>query len=149
MKKQLMVGLLSAGLAVAMLPGLTVAKDDGKSDCKKGDWTDWVREDGSAFADQGECVAYVAEGGTLNEPTPPTPFGITCLGQGGQYEAPYEPYWNGTVWGTYPEGCYWDGIDYDTWWNYFHEVVGPTCTTGAVEGGYWGWSPAWVACAVD
>ena len=91
-KKRLMMGLLSAGLLAAMLPGVAVAKDkdDDKSDCKKGGWTDWVRDDGSAFADQAACVAYVAEGGTLTDPTPPPPppadtFKSVCTSRGGTY----------------------------------------------------------------
>ena len=60
---------------------MAVAKDDDTSACKKGDWADWVRADGSAFADQSVCVSYVAEGGTLM--TPPT-FQSICLAYGGQ-----------------------------------------------------------------
>jgi hypothetical protein len=38
--------------------------------CQKGGWQDWVREDGTAFTNQGECVSYAAQGGTLAEPAP-------------------------------------------------------------------------------
>ena len=33
--------------------------------CQKGGWTDWQRTDGTAFANQGACVSYAAQGGTL------------------------------------------------------------------------------------
>jgi hypothetical protein len=60
--------MLAASVMAAMLPGAAVARDNGKSDCKKGGWRELVRADGSPFADQGECVGYVANGGT---PQPP------------------------------------------------------------------------------
>jgi hypothetical protein len=103
MTTRLLVGLLAACLLVAMLPGVTVAKDDGKSDCKKGGWTDWVRQDDSTFADQGDCVAYVAEGGTLM--TPPT-FQSVCLEYEGQYWASYL---------DLAPACLWWGIGGDAW----------------------------------
>ena len=78
--------LLAALAVIALLAVVTaapmVAKDDGKSACKNGGWTTWVRADGSAFVDQGSCVSYVAEGGVL---MPPTTFRSTCEGLGGGY----------------------------------------------------------------
>lgn len=139
MTKRLMIGLLTGVLVATMLPGVAVAKDkDDKSPCKAGAWTDWVREDGSAFADQGECVAYVAEGGTLAEPMSKTPFAVACEGVGGTYQAPL---WDSPY---YPQGCFWTEIalaDY--------EAAGPalwgTCPVGAGMTG--GRSPSpWYAC---
>ena len=42
--------------------------------CQKGGWHSWVRVDGSAFKNQGDCVSYAARGGTLT-PTAPTTGG--------------------------------------------------------------------------
>jgi hypothetical protein len=80
--KRLLVALAMIALLVAMAAAPTVAKDAGKSACKDGGWTTWVRADGSAFVDQGSCVSYVAEGGTLMQPTT---FRSTCEGLGGGY----------------------------------------------------------------
>jgi hypothetical protein len=80
--KRLLVALAMVALLAAVAAAPTVAKDAGKSDCKNGGWTTWVRADGSAFVDQGSCVSYVAEGGAL---VPPTTFRTTCDGLGGGY----------------------------------------------------------------
>jgi len=37
--------------------------------CEKGGWQDWVRTDRSAFKNQGDCVSYAAQGGTLTSLT--------------------------------------------------------------------------------
>jgi hypothetical protein len=41
--------------------------------CQKGGWQNWVRTDGSAFKNQGSCVSYAAQGGTLVAAAPTTP----------------------------------------------------------------------------
>jgi opacity protein-like surface antigen len=82
--KRLLVALAMIALLAAVAAAPAVAKDTGKSDCKNGGWTTWVRADGSAFVDQGSCVSYVAEGGTLRAPTT---FQSTCEGLGGGYHA--------------------------------------------------------------
>jgi hypothetical protein len=38
----------------------------------QGGYLDFTREDGTAFANTGECVSYAAQGGTL-VPVSPTP----------------------------------------------------------------------------
>jgi hypothetical protein len=129
MKKQFVVGLLSAGLVLAILPGVALAKGDAKwSECKKGGWTEWVRQDQTAFADQSECVAYVAEGGTLAKPTPPT-FQSACVNLGGTYVAPYliEYPWE-TL--SYPEVC--TALPEASWVT-AQEVLGPFCTPLSFE----------------
>jgi hypothetical protein len=40
--------------------------------CQQGGYLDFTREDGTAFANTGECVSYAAQGGTL-VPVSPTP----------------------------------------------------------------------------
>jgi hypothetical protein len=39
--------------------------------CQKGGWTSWVRADKTAFASQGACVSYAAQGGVLTAPGGP------------------------------------------------------------------------------
>lgn len=102
MSKPLMIGLLTGVLMATMLPGVAVAKDKGdKSPCKGGGWTDWVRDDGTAFADQAECVGYVAEGGTLMPPAPVSTFQSVCVELDGTYLA------EKVTWATYSPACEW------------------------------------------
>jgi hypothetical protein len=123
MTKRLLIGLLTAVLMATVLPGLTVAKDDGKSDCKKDGWAEWVRDDGSAFADQGECVSYVAEGGTLFPPGPT--FQSVCVELGGTNQPSYSD-----INHNLSPVCHWDSIDFDTW-DYLAVVsLWPYCSTG-------------------
>ena len=37
--------------------------------CQKDGWRNWVQADGSAFKNQGDCVSYAAQGGTLTPPS--------------------------------------------------------------------------------
>ncbi len=49
-----------------MLPGVGVAASGkGQEVCNDGGWKDLVRADGTAFKNQGDCVSYIAKGGTL------------------------------------------------------------------------------------
>ena len=41
--------------------------------CQKGGWDNWVRDDQTPFANQGECMSYGAQGGMLTSPLPPLP----------------------------------------------------------------------------
>ena len=124
------VGLIFAlvALLAAMLPaGATLAKDAGKSDCKKDGWTEWVRVDGSAFADQSECVSYVAEGGTL---MPPTTFQSTCQNLGGTYQS------NVNGWEDF---CAWQDLSFSDWTSY-QSLLWPLCpdpTQPHGAGGQW------------
>jgi hypothetical protein len=56
---------------------------EGARACQHGGWEDLYREDGSAFADQGECVSYAARGGelTLSYPAART----ACASRGGTF----------------------------------------------------------------
>ena len=40
--------------------------------CQKGKWTTWVRTDKTPFTNQGGCVSYAAQGGTLTSPAGPS-----------------------------------------------------------------------------
>ena len=69
MKKRLLMGLAVGALLMALLPGVASAKAGDTSVCKDGGWTGLVRADGTAFKNQGDCVSYIAKGGTLQPPT--------------------------------------------------------------------------------
>lgn len=45
--------------------------------CQKGGWETWRRTDGSAFENQGACVSYGAQGGSLATFTASTSNGVT------------------------------------------------------------------------
>ena len=78
-----MIGLLSAALVAAMLPGVAAAKDKDKdkSECKKGGWRDRLDASGRPFADQGECVAYVSQGGGVPRLAEPITIAIAYSNQ--------------------------------------------------------------------
>jgi len=69
-QKRLLIGLLSAGLVVTMLPGVAAAKDKDNDACKKGGWAELLDDNGQPFASQGECVDHVSEGGTTTAADP-------------------------------------------------------------------------------
>lgn len=78
--RRLIAILVSVGLAIGLLvitAGVVSAAPGGNSTnakiCK--DWASLYREDGSTFADRGECTSYAAEGGTIltSPPVPPLP----------------------------------------------------------------------------
>jgi hypothetical protein len=54
---------LSASIALAGGGNSAQAKS-----CQKGGWTEWVRADQTPFTNQGNCVSYAAQGGTLTSP---------------------------------------------------------------------------------
>jgi hypothetical protein len=63
---------LAACLAVVCLSQAAAALAGGGNSanaklCQKGGWQTLVRSDGSSFANQGACVSYAAQGGTLVE----------------------------------------------------------------------------------
>jgi hypothetical protein len=98
----IVVGLaLSAGLvssAAAHLGG--AAAGTGSSEavkaCQKGGWKNLVRSDGSGFKTEGDCVSYVAQGGT---PTPPkSKSQVDCESYGGTFST--DPSTNVTVFGS-------------------------------------------------
>jgi hypothetical protein len=57
---------LGAGVASATAGGGNSA---AAKSCQHGGWQSLVRMDQSAFTNQGDCVSYAAEGGTLTTPT--------------------------------------------------------------------------------
>ena len=65
--------VLAAAAAVAV-PLALASPDGGNSDnakaCQKDGWQNLVRQDGTGFNNQGECVAYGAHGGVLKAKPP-------------------------------------------------------------------------------
>jgi hypothetical protein len=53
---------LSVGTATAAAGG---GNSDAAKACQKGGWQTMVRQDGTAFANTGDCVSYAAHGGAL------------------------------------------------------------------------------------
>ncbi len=86
MRKQALVGLLAGALIVAVPGGVISAKDQPTDACKDGGWEELVRGDGTPFANQGACVAYVAGGGTAE---PPSTFASDCHGVDGIFYDSY------------------------------------------------------------
>lgn len=65
-----LAGLLAMSPAVGAKPGNNggPGNSGAAQQCKQGGWQSLVREDGSGFANQGDCVSYAAQGGTLTVP---------------------------------------------------------------------------------
>lgn len=96
-----MVAVLVLCAALALSVGVaTATADNGSSEavkaCQKGGWTNLVRSDGSGFKNEGDCVSYVAQGGT---PTPPkSKSQLDCESYGGTFST--DPSTNVTVFGS-------------------------------------------------
>jgi hypothetical protein len=72
---------------------VATANDSGNSAnaklCQKGSWVNFVRADGTPFANQDECVSYGAQGGTISPPShQPRTGEEVCTAFGGTYQAP-------------------------------------------------------------
>jgi hypothetical protein len=63
--------MLSATLTLSI--GAGAAAGGGNSanakSCQHGGWQNWLRADQTPFTNQGDCVSYGAQGGTLTAPT--------------------------------------------------------------------------------
>jgi hypothetical protein len=74
MKKRIIMTIVAAFALLAITESAASA-GGGNSEaaklCQKGGWQNLFRSDGSAFADEGACVSYAAQGGTLST-APPT-----------------------------------------------------------------------------
>lgn len=86
------VALASALAAALVLVGATAAgaEDGGNSAnahlCQEGGWQDLTTADREGFANPGECVAYAAQGGTLQPKlTPLQQFQALCEEGGGRF----------------------------------------------------------------
>ena len=73
--RRVLIALVTfAVLATALTPAVMAKPGGGNSPnaklCQKGGWEDVVRQDQTPFANEKECVAYAAMGGTLTAPLP-------------------------------------------------------------------------------
>jgi hypothetical protein len=71
---------LMAFAALALGTGVASATAGGGNSanakaCQQDGWKNLVRTDGTSFTNQGACVSYAAQGGTLTVPAPP-PLGF-------------------------------------------------------------------------
>jgi hypothetical protein len=67
---RIFVTLMSLVLVAGLAGPASAGTLDPKDSCKKGGWRELVRADGTPFANQGECVSYVAAEGGVPEPIP-------------------------------------------------------------------------------
>ena len=56
---------LLGGLVASPESAAAQGNNEAAKLCQKDGWNDWQRTDGTAFANQGECVSYAAQGNTL------------------------------------------------------------------------------------
>jgi hypothetical protein len=71
--KKLIIGVLVAAAAAAIMVPLALAgggNSDNAKACQQGGWQNLVRQDGTGFNNQGECVSYGAQGGLLKAKPP-------------------------------------------------------------------------------
>ena len=74
---------LSAGAVLGFAPPASAAGNSPNAGlCQKGGWETLVRADQSSFKNQGECVAYAAQGGT---PSPKSAAQVLCESFGGTF----------------------------------------------------------------
>src|SRR5262245_63776288 len=74
---------LSVGVATATAGNGNGGNSDAAKACQKGGWKNWVRADHTAFKNQGDCVSYAAQGGTLTPPK--TQSQLDCESFGGTF----------------------------------------------------------------
>lgn len=96
MRRMLLVLSVSALTVVALLvsvPFAAATPNSAKEQCKNGGFAKY------GFANQGECIKFVNQGGTLVEPTPPPPpncylnseGGLSCRIGGGLFDCERDP----------------------------------------------------------
>src|SRR5687767_15038278 len=71
--RRIIVFICATIVASAMCSSAYAGNSDAAKACQKGGHKNWVRTDGTTFKNTGDCVSYVARGGVLTSPTPPTP----------------------------------------------------------------------------
>lgn len=77
--------LVFAAGALAAKPSPPPGNSGNAQKCNKGKWSTLVREDGTSFASQGECVSYGAQGGTLMPKPEKSQAQILCESYGGTF----------------------------------------------------------------
>jgi hypothetical protein len=82
--KKLIVGLIVAATAAAIMVPLALAGGGNSANakqCQQGGWQSLVRQDGTGFANQDECVSYGAHGGVPKpKPTGPIQVAVPTFG---------------------------------------------------------------------
>jgi len=107
--------LLFLCAALALTVGVSTATaDGGNSDaakaCQKGGWQNLMRQDGTGFKNEGDCVAYAAQGGKLlscagSEDFSEFPeFSTPTTFSGGTIDDPYGPAGGVVVQGSFLDG---------------------------------------------
>jgi hypothetical protein len=75
MNRRLILLALTAVVAVGVGSSAALAGGGNSANaqaCQKGGWMNWVRADKTPFTNQGGCVSYAAQGGTLTLPIRPS-----------------------------------------------------------------------------
>ena len=91
MKRIFLIGLtlvVAVGIAVpvALAGG---GNSDAANACKQDGWQNLVRQDGTGFKNQGDCVSYAVKGGVLKaKPTGGSVPVLTLTGNGSATSAP-------------------------------------------------------------
>src|SRR6185437_17001909 len=66
MKKVIAALLVAAGTAAIAVPLAFAGGGNSEANaCKLGGWQNLLRQDGTGFKNQGDCVSYAVQGGTL------------------------------------------------------------------------------------
>jgi hypothetical protein len=67
-----MMLVLCAALALTVCVTTATAEGGNSGNaklCQNGGWQHWLRSDGTSFKNQGDCVSYATQGGTLTSPS--------------------------------------------------------------------------------
>jgi hypothetical protein len=78
--------------ALALIVGVSTAtagggNSDAAKACQQGGWQNLVREDGTGFKNDGDCVSYAAQGGVL-QPKPPCTAGSENFAADAEFSQP-------------------------------------------------------------
>ena len=79
--KRLFVLLAALASLSAVIAGTAVAgggNSDAANACKQGGWQNLVRQDGTGFNNQGDCVSYAAQGGVPKSKGRPQPTAVSA-----------------------------------------------------------------------
>jgi hypothetical protein len=93
--------MLVVCVVLALTVGISTASggnSDAAKACQKGGWQHLYRSGGTGFKNQGDCVSYAAQGGTLTQKSPAQ---LVCESVGGTYGGP-----SGNVLWSCPNGPY-------------------------------------------
>lgn len=100
--KKLIVGFIVVAVTAGIVVPLAVAggNSENAKACQQSGWENLVREDGTGFNNQGECVSYGAHGGVLKAKLSVTPGSENFS----SYEASSQP--TTFSWGTIDSAAY-------------------------------------------